>query len=298
MKVNYPLLDVVFAFGRHRCGRLAAAAVVSAIFAVPATLTADTIYSNGFEPGDPGTADFYDSTTNTQGADISIVPSGGGTLHLTPASGNYYAEITNVENTYDAGYSGESVYTDYGAPNGIAINGPFYESTAYYINTTWSAAPASDNNAGFWIDTTPGGDPNYLDETNFRIIDTGDGTIGVQFVGNNGSSQATITQSGWYTFKTTFQNDGNGNVENVMSVSDSNGNAIGSYTADSSLPYADLTGTNYGDWTTVWTNGFAGDVLGIDDVQVGTLGSVPEPATLGLIAAGALLLLRRPQRTA
>ena len=269
---------------------------------------ATVLYSDGFEPGDPGTRDFYDSTTDTQGADITIVPSGGGTLHLTPASGNYYAEITNVPDTYQAGY-GESVSTDYGYqynggtfspsiygsyPNGPGIaSNAFYESTAYYIDTTWAAASPDNNYVGFWIDTEPYNDPNYLDETNFRIVDTGNGQIGVNMVGLNGSGSATITTSGWYTFKTTFENDGSGNVLSNMSVSDSLGNVIGSFAADSSLPYADLSGTNYGDWTTVWQDGFANNVLGIDNVEVGT---VPEPASLSLLALGAPMLLRRRRR--
>jgi len=255
---------------------------------------ADTlIYSNGFESGQPGASDFYDSTTNTQGADITVVPSGGGTLHLTAASGNNYAEITNVDDTYQTVY-GESVYTDYGAPTGIPISGPFFESTAYYINTSWAAASPNDNYAGFWIDTTPNADPGYLDETNFRIIDTGNGQIGVNFVGLNGSGSATITTSGWYTFKTTFQNDGSGNVENVMSVIDSMGNVVGSFTSDSSLPIADLIGTNYGDWTTVWQDGFAGDTLGIDNVEVGSISTAPLPsaAFAGIFLLSGLFIFR------
>ena len=263
--------------------------ITAIMWLVSAFAHGGTIYSNGFEPGDPGTADFYDSTTNTQGADITIVPSGGGTLGLTAASGNYYAEITNVHDTYQSGY-GQSVYTNYGSNTGIPISGPFYESTAYYINTGWAAASPNNNYAGFWIDTTPNTDPGFVDETNFRIIDTGNGQIGVTMVGLNGTGSATITTSGWYTFKTTFENDGSGNVLNNMSVTDSVGNVVGSYAADSSLPYADLTGTNYGDWTTVWQNGFAGDTLGIDDVQVGT---VPEPASLSLLGLGIPLLLKR-----
>jgi hypothetical protein len=274
---------------------------VSALLALSSAARAGVLYSNGFEPGDPGTRDFYDSTTNTQGADITIVPNGGGALHLTAPSGTHYAEITNVDDTYQAGY-GESVYTDYGAQatgNGVVPNGPFYESTAYYINTSWAAASPDNNYVGFWIDTTPSTDPGYLDETNFRIVDTGSGSIGVQLVGLNGIGSATITSSGWYTFETTFENDGSGNVLNIMSVTDSLGNLIGSYASDSSLPYSDLTGTNYGDWTTVWQDGFANDVLGIDNVEVGTL--VPEPTSFvlfGIGAVGVCLAVRRRRRTA
>lgn len=252
------------------------------------TVHAAPLYINGFEPGDPGTSDIYDSFTNAQGADITIVPSGGGTLGLTAPQGTHYAEITNVDNNYSIaantplGY-GESIYTDYGAQannNSGIVGKPFYESIAVYIDTTWAAAGPDNNFQGFWIDTTPSTDPGYLDETNFRFVDTGNGQIGVQMVGLNGTGSATITTSGWYTFKTTFEDDGSGNVLNVMSVIDSLGNVVGSYTADSSLPFSSLTGTNYGDWFTVWQNGFANDTLGIDDIEVGSLQPVPEPTTL------------------
>ena len=151
---------------KHAMGLLAAIAALSLTGMAKAT----SLYSNGFETGDPGTRDIYDSTTNAQGGDITIVPSLGGTLGLTAASGNNYAEITNVDNTYQPavpppggdgiGY-GQSIYTDYGAQalgHGVVTNSPFYESTAYYINTGWAAASADNNYTGFWIDQTPGDD--------------------------------------------------------------------------------------------------------------------------------------------
>jgi hypothetical protein len=283
---------------------------VTVLLWIAAAVThAATLYSNGFETGDPGTRDFYASTPdNTQGADINIVSSGGGTLGLPAASGsNNYAEITNVENAYEPGYDGESVYTDYGAQatgNGVTTNGAFYESTDFYINTDWAPNPAFLQSA-FWIDTTPSTDPGGLDENNFRINVPGDGTVqvacAVGFPGTTGTV-ATITSSGWYTFKTTFEDSG-GFVSNDLSVIDSLGNTIGSFTGVTTLPFADLTGTNYGDWVTRWDNGFgatmgpgengAADVLGIDNVEVGT---VPEPASLSLIGLGIPLLLRRRRR--
>lgn len=286
---------------------LSAAAVLCA---GSVTSHAADLYSNGFETGDPGTRDFYDSTTNVQGLNIAIVPSGGGTLHLTAAGGANYAEVNNVDDTYEPPVSGESVYTDYGdsaTGHGVVTSGPFYESTAVYIDTTWAAAPNSNNNYGFWLDTAPNTDPTDSDETNFRIVDTGNGTIGVQFAGfgtGTGGTfpAATITKSGWYTFKTTFEDSG-GFVGNTLSVSDSTGTVIGSAFNDPAnygpslpngatgpLPWGDLTGTGYGDWVTDWSDGFANDTLGIDNVQVST---VPEPASIGLLGAGVLGLLRR-----
>jgi hypothetical protein len=287
----------------------AAITVLAPLGFLPELAQAGVLYSNGFEAGDPGTADFYDSTTNVQGANIAVVANGGGALGLTAPSGTHYAEITNTDDAYSianslpSGY-GQSVYTDYGAQatgNGVVTNGAFYESTAYYINTNW-AQPAATYAPAFWIDTTPSNDPGFLDESNFRISVPGDGTVQVDgFAGNPGTNGpvATIGTSGWYTFKTTFEDSG-GFVSNDLSVIDSLGNTVGSFSGVSTLPFADLTGTNYGDWTTVWQNGFgattgpdengAADVLGIDDVQVGT---VPEPASFSLLGIGALALLRR-----
>jgi hypothetical protein len=272
--------------------------LLAATLALPAiawlgsgTSDGQVLYDNGFETGDPGATDFYDSNTNTPGVGITVVPSGSGTLHLTAASGNNYAEITNVDDIYQPGY-GSSDYTFYGAPNGIPISGAFYESTAYYIDTTWAPAGPNNNYEGFWIDTTPNNDPSSLDESNFRISVPTPGTIQVAaFDANPGTNGvvANITTSGWYTFKTTFEDSG-GFVSNDMSVIDSSGNIVGSFTGVSTLPFADLAGTNYGDWTTVWQNGFANDTLGIDNVEVGV---VPEPASLSLIGLGSLALLRR-----
>lgn len=312
------------------------------LFFTAAGASAQLLYQNSFEPGDPGAADFYDSTLNTPAAstpssvpgvsEMTVVSNGGGQLGLTAPDGTHYAEIANVDDTYLPGY-GESVYTDYGYestggaiahPNGAGIsnNGqPFFESAEYYINTNWAAAGPDNNYVGFWIDTAPQGDggpatingypvpDGDLDETNFRIVDTGNGQIGVQFVGYGTAANAgvTITQSGWYTFKTTFDDD-NGLVANTLSVSDVNGNVLGSAfndptayvnTSPQALAWSSLEGTNYGDWTTVWQDGFgattgpnengAADILGIDNVIV----AVPEPASFSLLGVGALALLRR-----
>jgi hypothetical protein len=284
---------------------------------------AGMLYFNGFEPGDPGTADFSDSTTNVQpppNSEMTIVPSGTG--GILAAGGNFYAQINNVPDAFSNGY-GQSVATDYGyvrnggtyvggAPTGpgVANNGqPFYESTDYYIDPTWSApASAANDNIGFWIDTTPYNDPTYADETNFRVTNGGNGTINVQMVGYGTAiggvfPSINITTAGWYNFKTTFEDDG-GNVSNTLSVSDLGGTVLGSAFNDPGnynppagitgpLAWSDLQGTNYGDWTTVWSDGFAGNTLDIDNVEVGT---VPEPASLSLLALGAPMLLRRRRR--
>jgi hypothetical protein len=315
---------MIIKFNRQRILSMLGTAAFLGI--APAMSRGQILYYNGFEPGQPGATDFYDSTTGNQGQNITVVPNGGGALGLTAASGGYYAEITNTDDAYSTANGlppayGQSVATDYGYqrnggtydpitgnPNGpgVANNGlPFYESTAVYINANWVPNPVPDLTA-FWIDTTPYNDPNYNDETNFRVSVPTTGTIVVTAaIANPGITGpvATITSSGWYTFKTTFEDTG-GFVSNDLSIIDSSGNVVGSLEGVSTLPWADLLGTNYGDWFTVWDDGFgattgpnengAADTLAIDGVTVGV---VPEPATLGVLCLGGLVLLgRRPRR--
>ena len=280
------------------------------------------LYFNGFEPGQPGTADFYDSTSNLPAVppEITVLPTGTNGIPAASPGSNFYGQIKNVDDSYSIAFGyplgyGESVLTDYGATRngnptgpGVATSGAFYESTAYYISTAWSTSVAPNPNEGFWIDTTPYNDPNFGDETNFRVSDGGSGSINVQLVGYGTAAAGgsfpslNITKSGWYTFKTTFE-DAGGYVGNTLSVLDANGNVIGSAFNDPAnygatppappLQFSDLQGTNYGDWTTVWSNGFANDTLAIDDVTVGT---VPEPGTLSLIGIGCAAFLRRRRK--
>ena len=77
----------------------------------------------------------------------------------------------------------------------------------------------------------------------------------------------------------TFAQGTSGFVENDMSVFDPGNNQVGTTHYVSTMAASELGGNDYGDWTTVWQNGFAGDVLAIDNVQTG---AVPEPAACAL----------------
>jgi hypothetical protein len=280
---------------------------------------AGVLYFNGFEPGQPGTADFYDGTTSLPAVlpEMTIVPNGGGQLGLTAASGSFYAEVENQPGTSDEdgvqtpGYDpshnyGNSVFTDYGAqrlygPNtaqsGVATSGPFYESSAIYLNTSW-APPSYAPAPAFWIDTTPNNSTGgvWNDETNFRVSETTPGNITVQLCSASQSGTVvSIPSSGWYTFETTYEESMDGSITNDLSVIDAGGDVLGSWTsADESDQFSTITGTNYGEFVSNWRNGFANNVLGIDNIEVGT---VPEPASFSLMGVGALALLRRRRRT-
>src|SRR6202012_2316130 len=143
-------------------------------------------------------------------------------------------------------------------------------------NTAWASSGKAPGDPGaFYIDTAPANptvslDTDYSDETQFVVSDGGNGTIDVQVLGASGTAVGTqtplvISTSGWFTFKTTFQEDASGNVENVLSVLNASGTTLDSVVIDDpNMSYSNLEGPAYGDWTTIWTDGFANDQVGID----------------------------------
>jgi len=205
---------------------------------------------------------------------IARVPSGGGELGLPSASGNYHAEVYNVDNDYENGYYGDSSYSFFGYVNPPPYPGPFADSISMYVNASWPLALYGG--PGVWIDETPTSPPNnYGAEHNFRLTPTGT-AVGV-YVDGQGSPIVTITASGWYVFQMTYTKGSQPTdlVSTNMNVFDSNNNLVGTTTVLSNSPggplYSqDLGGPGYV-WITVWPNGWAGDVLGIDDVRVDLL---------------------------
>jgi hypothetical protein len=241
-----------------------------------------TVAFQGFETGTGDWNPTLDSENNPVTTTYQT-PSGGGILQLTAFAGNYYAEVHNIDNDYISGYYGDSGLTffGYGPGGGYApptpppYPGDFSQSIAMYINANWPLALYGG--PGVWIDESPGNfiNGNYGGEHNFRITPSGAGSVAISADG--GGTFATITTSGWYNFQMTFQKGAQPTdlVTTVMTVFDSNGNPVGATTVYSNSPggplYSqDLAGPGYL-WITVWPNGWAGDVLGIDNVRVDLL---------------------------
>jgi len=257
-----------------------------------------TVAFQGFETGvgdwNP-TLDSYQNLVTT----TYQVPSGGGYLQLQAASGNYYAEVHNIDNDYcpfingnpNCGWGDSGVsFFGYGPGGGQAPASPppfpgnFSQSIKMYINASWPQALY--DGPGVWIDETPGNFiptvdypyGNFGAEHNFRLTPTG--TSVEVFVDGQGSPIATITTSGWYNFQFTFQQSANCNNEGplaltVANVYDPSKNLIGTTTVCGDSPggpqnSSDLAGPGYV-WITVWPDGWANDVLGIDDVEVDLL---------------------------
>ncbi len=200
-------------------------------------------------------------------------------MHLPAASGNYYAEVHNIDNDYIPGYYGDSGYSFFGFATPPAYPGDFSQSIKMYVFANWPVALYSG--PGVWIDESPGNSNtgNYGGEHNFRLTPTGS-AVGV-FVDGQASPIATITKSGWYNFQMTFQKGAHPTdlVNTNMNVFDPSGTLIGTTTVVSNSPGGpllsqDLMGPGYV-WITVWPNGWANDVLAIDDVSADLLTAPP-----------------------
>lgn len=197
-------------------------------------------------------------------------PSGGGTLHLTAASGSYYAEVHNIDDDYLPGF-GDSGFSFFGFAAPPAYSGDFSQSIKMYVFANWPVAIY--NGPGVWIDESPANysTGNYGGEHNFRLTPTGS-AVGV-FVDGQATPIVTITASGWYNFQMTFQKGVHPSdlVNTNMNVFNPSGNLIGTTTVVSNSPGGpllshDLMGPGYV-WITVWPDGWANDVLAIDDVR-------------------------------
>lgn len=209
-------------------------------------------------------------------AGIARVASGAGALELTASSGGYYAELQNEVGGYTDGVGfGDGGYSFFGG-KGTTYEGDFFQSIDVYVDANW-AAPDAPSVPAFWIDMTPHHeDPdNYGAEHNFRLTATGT-EVGVR-VDGQADPIATISASGWYTFRMTFEKGAAADdpVVTNASVLDSDGEVLGETTVTATSPGGpfesqDLRGNGYV-WITVWQNGFAGDVLAIDNLKTGLL---------------------------
>ncbi len=221
----------------------------------------------GFETG-IGTWVFYDG-----GAQSDRVVSGGGLLGVTSASGAYHAELGNVHDNYQDGY-GSAGYSYFGGTDPV-YQGSFYGAVDVYIDPTWSGL-------GFWIDMSPRDVINeslYAAEANFRL--TADGTsVTVQAI--NSSFLTTITTAGWYSFEIVWSKGATPTdlINITLTVYDSAGGSLGTETLSALFPQgthageSQYLGNNSYVWFTVWENGFAGDVIAIDNVRTGLVGPI------------------------
>jgi len=213
---------------------------------------------------------------------ITRVPSGGGTLHLPSSAGGFYAELQNLHDGYGYPGFGDGGFSQFGGSNSV-YGGDFYQAIDVYIMANWPTPVGDPSSPSFWIDSTPyHADPNnYGAEHNFRIKATGSSVLVT--VDGQSTPIATLTNSGWYTFLMTWRKAPNAAdpVISDMNVYDAAHHLVGTTTVVANSPggpfaSSDLRGNGYV-WITVWQNGFAGDVLALDNQRTGSLPWRPFP---------------------
>ncbi len=248
------------------------AASVAVCWLTPAS--AQSLAFQGFETD---TGDFAVQSPGT----TFRTPSGGGTLHLPASAGGFYAELHNIDDDFAPGFFGDSGFSYFNAtppfPYPPYPGAPFSQSVDMYVFANWPVALFSG--PGIWIDMQPGHPSGFTSgEHNFRLTPTGapvgaPGTSVGVFVDGQPTPIVNITTSGWYTFQMTWAKGTNPAdlVVTNMNVYDHSQNLIGTTQVLSNAPGSTLTNATLGGtgyvWFTVWPNGWAGDVLGIDNVR-------------------------------
>ncbi len=242
---------------------------------------------------DHGSTDGFETGTGGFSAANSIVQvlSGGGSLGLASSSGTHHAELLNQLD--GAGYSGygDGGFTRFGG-RVSTYSGDFYQSVDIYLDTA-SAPVAALGTPAFWLDMSPTssstGVSDYRGEHNFRVSHDSVGTFQVTRDGQT-TPFATLSDTGWYTFEITYKKGATPTavVTSDLNIYDSahhlvasDANVPANFTGD--MPSSELGGNSYA-WITNWQNGFANDVLAIDNLSTGLL-PVSASATINVADA-------------
>ena len=231
-------------------GAVLAAVVTTGASAAPAPAP----YFNGFENASDVGTDPY--TSNEAMHDVDRVPSG--TNGVTSADGGWHAEARN------AGL----MFTRYGGYSNVFPTGGYTTSVDVYLDTDDS--PLGSDLRFDWSSaiSTPAG--THRRDFVFSVGTNGTGGFAVSASNNSPGWPAnpardplTITTTGWYTFQHRFYAAA-GNVLAVeMSVLDSNGNVLKSWTLSDPT---DIIGTTVGGNRYGWlvTNAFTN--LALDNI--------------------------------
>lgn len=250
---------------------------VSVLLAVVSTRTqaASLLYSQGFESDTAGWTDDVSSPGSGFGGITRVAT---GTNSITSQSGGFHAELTDID-SYGS-------YTDFGGYSSTWPGG-YVSQISVYLNPTLLGA-----DGGFDYAVAMNNQSNaHLRDFVFHV--TNDASTGSLLANvDSGTSHtpstqlenqpgtATLSAVGWYTLRSTMY-DNSGVLAVEMQILDPSNSVV--FTSVLSNP-ADLIatavgGNRYGWFTALDTS----SPLAIDSVS---LTSVPEPASMSLLAAG------------
>ncbi len=192
--------------------------------------------------------------------DLTRVPSG--TNNVTSASGDYHAEVPLTVWNQDA----ELTFTRWGGYGGTFPVGGYSTFVDVYLDTAKSLVGEDIRFDYTSAISTPAG--GHRRDFIFNAGTNGSGGFVVSASNNapgnpaGGLSPLTISQSGWYTFKHSFYDNGFGVLAVDMSVVDADDNVLQTWTRSDP---SDVIGTTVGGNRYGWfaTNGF--NFLAIDN---------------------------------
>lgn len=243
---------------------------------------AEIPYSNNFSGSGSNTAFAVESLDNdwtvTGGAyqfnftSTAIAPSTA-SLPLTNVAGQSFVMQTNFNVSSVGNVNSNGATLGLAAFGASATFSGTNAASAYYL-ADWQVANS----------TTPG---------NLRILALGDTSgftnTAVSVDANLGTPTQAVTPGTTYTLKLVGTYSGS-TLSMTLGVFDALGNQIGSSaTATDTSP---LTGTNFGYRNRIGIGGGA-FTANFDNFSVAAVAAVPEPTTLGLVAAGSLAMLAR-----
>jgi hypothetical protein len=248
-----------------RSFRLVAFGALAAATLVSGPVFAETNFFQGFETDTDDWSDVTRVASGTHG-----VPSSSGAYHAeSEEHSGSFTRFDGYENEFPAtGYTTKlDVYLD--VESGVANDTRFDWSSAM-------STPAGGHrrdfifNAGFYNDTDATGDgPRYV------ISASNNGGRSGAFPKNPARDPLTITETGWYTLQHTFYDNGSGVLAVDLSVLDSSGGVLNTWTLSDPSDVIDVTvgGHRYG-----WVVNQEFPFLAIDNTVLITLIGPPTSA--------------------
>jgi hypothetical protein len=251
-----------------------------AAFAMSSMVTleasASLLFDQGFESDTYGWLDYN--------SEVTRVASGTGGIASAEGS-SHHATLNNVEGTFNGAFTAFGGYSDVW-PNG------FKTTQQVYLDPTWSSGTGFD-----WSVAVSGSDGAHQRDFIFHVAkDTSTNSLLVGGSNNSNFSARqdldtlnsyAVTQAGWYTFEHIFS-DMAGQLAVDMNLLDDGGSTLFTETrtnAGDLIPSV-VGGNRYG-WFTF--NDIDGLAIDNTRLETGTQSvSVPEPASLSLIALGLL----------
>jgi hypothetical protein len=238
----------VFKRGAIILGTLAAVALGAAVG------LAATSYSQGFE------VDTFDWSGATRVAS--------GTNGIASADGAFHAEVV------------AGAFTQYGGYEAAFPAGGYTASIDIYLDMAQNPAVGTDDRFDF---SSAINQPSGTHRRDFIFSVGTDPLVAGQFAmsasnnapgwpSNPGRDPFFVNESGWYTFRHTFQDDGSGVLEVVMDVLDASGAVLHTWTLSDST---DVIGTTVGGHRYGWFVTSEFDFLAIDNVNLAGVANEP-----------------------